>query len=268
MDYELRLEALKIAREFTPHGNAEQLLENAQMIERHLKGDVAVVANKVSFKPGIDFDGVLAPKRSYFVYKPGEENWSGTAQDVVKLFNGGSTLICKARQIGMTTLLTNYAAHKSKLGHSILWFSPTMQMVSSANNMIREADGRVKNIDFHSLNSISEEMLLAKRGRDDYDYVIVDGLGFLPYANETVFMTGVMSLGKTFIFASEPTQSRGLFYDMWDNSHSFQKVMLTWHTPLYEAPQRDLKDDLDRRNQMDPDIYRSSFECKFRPVKE
>jgi hypothetical protein len=263
-NYKTRQLALEMARSIArPGQQPSQLIEAAYEIEQYLIGSAKSNA-------AIDFHG--APIEPI---DPSINTWSGTACDLAQLCNQGNTLINKARQVGMTRFLIELAIENTKVGKRVLFFGNNGHNTNDARKKFVSGGGETSLADFKALNAIatgaeaSDAETLADyyRGSQKFDLVIVDGLAFLPYSRETDFLTGIMPIGMRFVMASEPATERGLFWDLWQNSTSFQKVMLTWNTPLFPDPKRHERIEELKRNIAD-DRFRNEFQCEFRPVKD
>jgi hypothetical protein len=274
MTFEMRREALSLAREITPPSDAATLIANATRIEAYLRGEADAPTT---------FDGSAATTVAYNAVgwdtplgKTPEHTdprtWSGTGLDLNVLLDNGSTMICKARNIGMTSFLIEYAANKTRNHETVLWFSANGRGADEARKLIGENRGNTALVDLGGLNRFADEedgvTVTPKQRGCRYDHIIVDGMAFLPYGKEADFLSTVMPMSQHFVFASEPGQKRGLFYDLWLNSPSYQKVMLTWHTPLYPAKPDALAQAQKLRESLGEDRFRNQFECVFREVTD
>lgn len=257
MNYDMRLTALNIAREL-PHADADALIYSAKKIEAHLRGKIA--------QPLLE----TAPE-----YSNETKAWTGIAQDLKALLLSGSTIVCKSRHIGMTTFLADFAAEHTRQSKHVLWLSATLRQAEETKSLIDRSGGVPLYIEFGGLNRFKNfdengvENKLAAR-RSNYDLIIVDGLAYLPYSADAEFWSTIVPLSDHIILASEPGQARGLFYNLWQNNPNFRKVMLTWHTPLYDdkLPEERKNEVARLREALGDDRFRNQFECAFRECSE
>ena len=270
MTTDMRLEALKLAANCAGSSDPQTLLDTADMIERHLRGGdapAAVIESEPVEQPTeIDFAARMTEPKPVV---GANLEWSGIAQDLVRLFNTGNTLVRKARQIGMTTLLAEYTAHQTREGKSVLYLAPHgsncahfKELVQKRLANLTEETQEASRADFDTL--ALKDILKLEKGRR-YDIVIIDEMASLPFALEAEFLARLLPCGDRFIFSSAASQGIGLFHDLWRNSQSFQKAMLTAYTPLSRA--RDVLASMTAtREMMGEDSFKNQFEGQFRVV--
>lgn len=256
MDIEegMRQEAMRIAAaHLESHHDAYNLIKNAQKIEAYLRGEYSYTPySQPEKKQGLDFNA------KFETYEEDDTpRWSGTAQDLIRTINSGHTLITKARQIGMTTLLLHFAAAKAEQGQRVVFFNSTRRMEDGIKRLVPDA-AVAKLINFVTLNNVS-----AARGYGA-DYVIVDGLTYLPFRHQTDFLATLLPMGGTRIFVGEPSASgTGLFADLWKHSTDYQKVVLTWYQPLFLLQAgRSLELSKEQKIMLGADAYSREFECR------
>lgn len=268
--YEIRSEAMRIAEGLDSHGSSDNLIANALKIESYLQGGYMQKSKSPEPSEPPEPYGKLDLDSTFTPYRDDEMRWSGTAQDLAYTFNAGNTLVTKARMIGMTTFLAHYIARQVYRGKDVLYFAPNRRIIEVVLDIIDNIKQPVEP-EQQSSGSLTTSVLkgdfVSVIGRAQYDYLIVDGLGYLPYRDENDFVSKVMPLAKTRIFVSEPPRNaQGLFYNLWQESSEYQKVLLTWYQSLIRLRgPRSLVDDA-RRKELIADSYRREFECNFKPA--
>ena len=256
MDYNARKAALDLAASLPGVKYVDDLLRAAQAIENHLaRENLEPIAPREPNK--IDFRAVLPVEHD----DPVIGQRTGFAQDLVRMFNSGNTLVLKGRNVGLTTLLIEYAEERRALGENVLFIAPkTAHPIfdeKATKATWRETDSDCKLI-ATTFKSLGESI----KGTS-IDLIIVDGLGFLPYGEEATFLATIAPLAARCIFVSEATQERGLFHDMWKRSTTFQKITVPWYAPLYLTQRRTAE----KANfTMSPESFLSQMECAFRIV--
>jgi hypothetical protein len=254
-NYEKKRFALEMARELKPE-TPEQLIEYAQKLEEYFD------TNTVTEPKSVDFNAVAVPV-SDPEWRDNISNlkWNPIAQYLISQFNSGNTVVCKARQIGMSTFLCDYISHRSH-SERIFYVVPNQRFVTSSEVTIRKMGGNMENVSVISMNQAVGDGLRGYRA----DVLIVDGLAFIPYAKEEEFTINALRLGARMIFSSEPAQARGLFHDLWHHSADFAKVALTWNMSLYGA-----KDNTFTKNMIGSigaERFQNEFLCSFRPSSD
>lgn len=274
MNYDTRLTALNLAREITPPSDAATLIANADAIQRYLLGAASQDGALSSDTTGVPLQQpepepvaqtqTEQPQAARTEAKP----WSGSADDLRKVFDEGSTMVCKARQIGMTTFLADYAAQLTKQDKRVLWLYNGRSNLAPVQAVIAEK-GNPALFFPHLLKGESQWENPSRRAYDHlkgltFDVVIVDGMAFLPFAQEDEFVREVMKTAKHFIFASEAGEDRGLFYRYWQDNVDLAKVMLTWASPLFHRTQEQLANLAKMKEAIGNERFRNQFQCEFR----
>lgn len=241
-NYESRKEALQIAAQHIDcHGDLNNLIKTSQEIERYLAGTAYRVEPPVL--NGIDFSS--------------REHWTGTAQDLVAAFERGNTLVCKARQIGMTTLLAHFASAQAQQGKRVVFMGINKGTTDRAKDIVKGLDKKsASRVTFLPLNQdfIFDGM--------PADYVIVDGLTYLSHGRKGAFLTCLPEKSIKLFVGEPPRDPMGLFYELWHDSTQYQKISLTAHQPLYPSDP-DVTREFENRWSLGQDAFMREYFCRF-----
>jgi hypothetical protein len=254
---DLRAMALDYARSINKSGCVDSLLRSATEIEKYLKFSAKPI--KLATTAPMDWHEPALDREPFsFLTSVEDFELSGTARDLVKLFNSEDTLVVKARNIGMTALLIRFMAEKTKRGETVLWFSPNRHLLKTAREAVQHLGGNIEKIRFQTLKDVKESSIPTF----EYDFLIVDGLGSLSYGDDETFRVRVLPSAKRRILSGEPSTAKGLLYDLWANSDAFQKIKLSWWQTLFPVSVRDFD-----RDMVSEAGAREILEAEFTPVE-
>lgn len=94
------------------------------------------------------------------------------------------------------------------------------------------------------------------------DIVILSDAAYCPYAYDNSIRTALFELlarNGTYVASSNPQHPRGIFWDLWNEAKSHEKLYQPWHV----HPERDEEWARPFREQLGPKRFANEFECEF-----
>jgi hypothetical protein len=265
--YDLRVESIKLAMQLdTPNKDTKFVLENAEKIFKYILGTKkpAPSENQYSCRTKIDTpygtkDFVpFAHQKRMFQYLNSNHN----------------VIINSARQMGVTTTLTDYVTNYAETNQNkvIVWMSDTFIHAKASIEIgfyCRRLNATMATSDvikFQSgskiiIRALTEEAL---RGLSA-DLIVVDNAAYVSHSKfygiwKTIDAS--MNPGSRKFLASTPCEDYGVFYDVWQNSGSnWRKLLLPW----YEHPDRDEAWEAEQLRLLGIDKFKREYYCEFTP---
>lgn len=256
MDYNsIRVTALDFARNLQQVRDPTALIIAADMIEGYIRAGNTIP--KTSGK--LDFDAAYRE-----TLDTNEYNWSGYAAELIKACNSGNVIALTSRNCGMSRLMSEYFAHQTtQHGKSVLWLTNNASQCKDIERLLETVGADLTRIMVSTYRNIATRA----RGRG-FDFVYAEEMASLSYSEDDHFMATVLPMGKRFIFSSTPNQTKGLFFDLWENSLSFYKFRITWDMPLMEVTRQRIARKEELAGQMEPKLFKSSYMGEFIPEEK